>query len=114
MELLPLYTFLGFGITKCGEEAMFDLETYSLLGGKTAKIRNAINHATSLEITISEYKPLEKREKLIEQQIKDVSDEWLKNKNSSELSFMFSDKTLNRSQLLASTKAEKINLSTRT
>ncbi|MBZ9688313.1 DUF2156 domain-containing protein [Clostridium estertheticum] len=85
---IPLYTFLGFGKTKCGEEAMFDLETYNLAGGKAAKIRNAINHASALGVTISEYKPLEKREKLIEQQINDVSDEWLKNKNSSELSFM--------------------------
>jgi len=31
---------------------------------------------------------LEKRDKLIEQQINDISDEWLRNKNSSELSFM--------------------------
>jgi len=85
---IPLYTFLGFGKTKCGEEAMFDLETYNLEGGKAAKIRNAINHASALGITILEYKPLEKRDKLIEQQINDVSDEWLKNKNSSELSFM--------------------------
>ena len=83
-----LYTFLGFGNTKCGEEPMFDLETYNLAGGKAAKIRNAINHASALGITISEYKPLEKRDKLIEQQINDVSDEWLKSKNSSELSFM--------------------------
>ncbi|WP_298841788.1 bifunctional lysylphosphatidylglycerol flippase/synthetase MprF [Clostridium sp.] len=85
---IPVYTFLGFGKTKCGEEAMFDLETYNLEGGKVAKIRNAINHASTLGITISEYKPLEKRDKLIEQQINDVSDEWLKDKSSSELSFM--------------------------
>ena len=85
---IPLYSLLGFGKTKCGEEAMFDLETYNLSGGKVAKIRNAINHASALKITISEYKPLEKRDKFIEQQINDVSDEWLKDKNSSELSFM--------------------------
>jgi len=92
-----LYTFLGFGNTKCGEEPMFDLETYNLAGGKAAKIRNAINHASALGITISEYKPLEKRDKLIEQQINDVSDEWLKNKNSSELSFMLGTISLGNS-----------------
>ncbi|MBU3179450.1 DUF2156 domain-containing protein [Clostridium estertheticum] len=92
---IPLYTYLGFGKTKCGEEAMFDLETYTLTGGKAAKIRNAINHASALGITISEYKPLVKRDKLIEQQISEVSDEWLKNKNSSELSFMLGTISLN-------------------
>ncbi|MBW9172390.1 phosphatidylglycerol lysyltransferase domain-containing protein [Clostridium estertheticum] len=51
-------------------------------------MRNAINHSSDLGITVSEYKPLEKRDKLIEQQINDVSDEWLKDKSSSELSFM--------------------------
>ena len=35
---IPLYTQFGFGNTKCGEEAMFDLETYNLSGGKAAKI----------------------------------------------------------------------------
>ena len=87
-KYIPLYNLLGFGKIKCGEEAMFNLDTYNLKGGKTAKIRNAINHASALGITISEYKPLEKRDKLIEQQINDISDEWLRNKNSSELSFM--------------------------
>ena len=85
---IPLYTQLGFGNTKYGEEAMFELQTYNLAGGKAAKIRNAINHASALGVTVSEYKPLEKRDKLIEQQMNDVSKEWLENKKSSELSFM--------------------------
>ena len=44
-------------ITHCKQN---DLETYNLAGGKGAKIRNAINHACALGITVSEYKPLEK------------------------------------------------------
>lgn len=85
---ISLYTQFGFGHTKYGEEAMFDLETYNLSGGKAAKIRNAINHATDLGITVSEYKPLEGRDQLIEEQINEISEEWLGNKKSSELSFM--------------------------
>lgn len=85
---IPLYTELGFGNTKYGEEAMFDLEIYTLKGGKTAKIRNALNHATALGIYVTEYCPLKNRDDFIEQQIAEVSKEWLKNKKSSELSFM--------------------------
>ena len=91
---LPLYSQLGFGITKYGEEAIFDLEQYNLKGKKGAKIRNAINHATSLGITVEEYRPTENRNKIIEQQINDVSKEWLKNKKSGELSFMMGTTSL--------------------
>jgi len=85
---LPLYTQLGFGCIKYGEEAMFDFETYKLSGSKTAKLRQAINHVAAFEITVSEYKPMEKRDKNIENQIHHISKEWLDNKKCSELSFM--------------------------
>ena len=91
---LPLYTQLGFGNTKYGEEAMFDLETYSLAGGKAAKIRNAINHATALGVIVKEYKPLENRDSKIEMQIQHISKQWLDNKKSSELSFMLGTTSL--------------------
>lgn len=85
---ITLYTQFGFGYTKCGEEAMFELEVYNLTGGKAAKIRNAINHATALGIRVEEYEPLKHRDKRIEEQIYDISEEWLDNKKSGELSFM--------------------------
>jgi len=85
---IQLYTQLGFDNTKCGEEAMFDLETYNIAGGKAAKIRNAINHATALGVKVVEYKTLEHRDKRIERQMHDISKQWLDNKKSSELSFM--------------------------
>lgn len=87
-KYIPLYTELGFGNTKYGEEAMFELETYNTAGKKAAKIRNAVNHATALGIKVSEYEPSKGRNSLIEQQINDISKEWLGNKSSSELSFM--------------------------
>ena len=91
---IPLYTQFGFGNTKCGEEAMFDLETYNLSGAKAAKIRNAINHATALGIKVTEYRPLQHRDKRIEHQIYAISKQWLDNKKSSELSFMLGTTSL--------------------
>lgn len=91
---LDLYTKLGFGNTKYGEEAMFDLNTYNLSGGRAAKIRSAINHASAIGITVTEYKPLEYRNKQFEEQIYDISKEWLTNKKSSELSFMLGTTSL--------------------
>ena len=85
---ISLYSQLGFGISKYGEEAMFDFKTYNLAGGKAAKIRNAINHASTLGIEVKEYSPKKRRDKLIEHQIIDISKEWLANKKSGELSFM--------------------------
>jgi len=85
---IPLYSQIGFSIAKYGEEAMFDFESYNLAGGKAAKIRNAINHASALGITVEEYSPFKKRDKLIEHQIIEISKEWLANKKSGELSFM--------------------------
>ncbi len=109
---IQLYTQLGFGYTKYGEEAMFDLQKYNLAGGKAVKIRNATNHASALGITVSEYKPLEKRDKLIEQQINEVSQEWLQNKKSSELSFMLGtislDNPMDRRYFAAYDKEKKM------
>ena len=48
-----LFNQLGFSHIKCGEEAMFDLENFhNLLGGRAAKIRNAINDARALGIKV--------------------------------------------------------------
>ncbi len=82
------FTKMGFGVLKYGEEAMFQLDTYSLSGKKTAKVRQAINNANRLGIQVLEYKPLEKRDPSVEEEIKDVSKEWLSFKKSGELSFM--------------------------
>lgn len=87
-KLLSRFKDMGFGITKYGEEAMFDLESYNITGGKTAKVRQAINKANKLGIEVFEYKPFENREKQLENQIMEVSNEWLSFKKSGELSFM--------------------------
>ncbi|MCX7714740.1 MAG: phosphatidylglycerol lysyltransferase domain-containing protein [Clostridia bacterium] len=87
-KFLPCFRSMGFGIKKYGEEAMFDLQTYTISGGKAAKVRQAINNANREGIDVIEYKPLEGRNKELETKILDVSKEWLSFKKSGELSFM--------------------------
>lgn len=81
------YKRLGFGAIKCGEEARFDLTQFTMQGGKIAKVRANVNKATKAGVTVHEYRPLEKRDEAIEQAIDAVSNDWLKGKNSGELSF---------------------------
>jgi phosphatidylglycerol lysyltransferase len=85
---LKLYKMANFGVLKYGEDACFDLESYNLTGGKVAKVRAAINHATKSGITVHEYKPLVQKDIKIEEQIQDISKEWLENKKSDEMGFM--------------------------
>lgn len=87
-ELLDHFKVMGFGIVKYGEEAMFDLSSHNISGGKAAKLRQAINNANRMGIEVFEYKPLEERDKQLENEIAEVSRSWLSFKKSSELSFM--------------------------
>ncbi|WP_195269352.1 phosphatidylglycerol lysyltransferase domain-containing protein [Eubacterium sp. 1001713B170207_170306_E7] len=84
---LKVYQEMGFGSIKCGEEARFDLTDFTLQGGKIAKVRANVNKATKAGVTVREYHPLEKRDEAIETAFDSVSKDWLKDKNSGELSF---------------------------
>lgn len=81
------YEKYGFASIKYGEDAVFLLSEYNLKGGKAAKVRAAINHATKANITVKEYLPLNKRDKKIENQFNDISYHWLKTKGGYEMQF---------------------------
>lgn len=87
-RFMEVYKLMGFGSTKYGEDACFLLSEYNLAGGSVAKVRAAINHANKNGIIVCEYKPKLKRDKEIENEIQEVSDEWLEQKKGGELSFM--------------------------
>lgn len=82
-----LYVKAGFCVVKYGEDACFELENYNLVGGKVAKVRAAINHATKAGITIAEYKPLSEKNELIEKQMQQITEEWLAHKGGYEMHF---------------------------
>lgn len=83
----PLFEQAGFGLTKSGEAACFDLETYQISGGAGAKMRAAINHATKAGIVVEEIDPKKTECEKEVRAMKAISREWLSEKNSPELSF---------------------------
>ena len=93
-KFLPLYKEAGFGFVKYGEDAMFELANYNLQGGKVAKVRAAINHASNIGITVREYKPNEKKDFKLEHEINEVSNLWLASKKGPELAFMLGNVNL--------------------
>lgn len=106
------FSRLGFGFIKYGEEAMFDLETYTTRGKKAAKTRQAINNANRLGVEVFEYKPLRNKDISIEKEILEVSNEWLSFKKSGELSFMLGsislDQPMDRKYFIAVDADKKI------
>lgn len=109
---LNSFKSMGFGITKYGDEAMFDLSAYTISGGKAAKLRQAINNANREGIQVIEYKPLEKRDRKLESKIMAVSREWLTIKKSGELSFMLGsiglDEPMDRRYFAAMDKEQEV------
>jgi len=85
-KFLRDYEQLGYHHVKSGEEAMFELATYSIAGGKMQKLRSLITHANK-EVTTHEYKPQTNYDAEIEKSIEAVSKAWLESKKSSQLCF---------------------------
>ena len=96
----------GFVVQEYGKEAIINLDIYTISGSKTSKIRWANNKMEKMGIKVTEYKPLINRNDIIENQIINVSNEWLKMKKSGELSFMLGtislDKPFDRRYFIAS------------
>ncbi|BAY31117.1 hypothetical protein NIES2107_29710 [Nostoc carneum NIES-2107] len=82
---LDIYISLGFRVLKIGEEAIVDLETFTLQGKAGQKFRSAINKLTKLGYEVKFYEPPIADELL--RQLKPVSDEWLKMVQGSEKKF---------------------------
>ncbi|MFT9076702.1 bifunctional lysylphosphatidylglycerol flippase/synthetase MprF [Ethanoligenens sp.] len=104
-DWLEIYKGMGFGAAKCGEEAAFELASYNIDGPKTAKVRRDVRSAARKGITVEEYRPQLARNAALEQEIWTVSQEWLSQKKSGELSFLLGsvglDDPLDRRYFLA-------------
>lgn len=76
---------MNFGTLKVWEEALFDVDTFSLEGHDMKANRNFVRRATKEGVVI---KKLEKHEEQIFSQIENIETQWLKNRKTKEFSFL--------------------------
>ncbi|MCX6546368.1 MAG: phosphatidylglycerol lysyltransferase domain-containing protein [Acidobacteria bacterium] len=86
---LEAYRRAGLRWFKIGEEAVLDLPTWSLEGGKIAKVRQFINKVKreAPGLTIREYERSSGPDPGIDDQLEDISSEWLARKKGGEMGF---------------------------
>ncbi|HVA99453.1 MAG TPA: phosphatidylglycerol lysyltransferase domain-containing protein [Bacteroidia bacterium] len=105
---LPVYTSLKKKHLIIGQEAVLDLNSFSLQGGKMKSIRNAIKKVETSGFQLKIHEPPIKDGVL--QKLKHVSDEWLRDNKREELFFsqgIFDFETLKITPILTVENAEE-------
>jgi len=87
-QMLKAFRAAGFGDIQVGKEATFDLSKFSLAGGEMELVRAATNKARREHVTVSEHQPFALGAGSVNNEMRTVSDEWLKNKGEHELGFL--------------------------
>ncbi len=85
LESLPIYTSLNKKNFPIGEEAIINLDNFSLEGSKMKSIRNSVNHLTSKDFLCEIHKPPIQEELL--QKLRQVSNQWLDELGQKEILF---------------------------
>jgi phosphatidylglycerol lysyltransferase len=86
--MLPAFRDAGFDDVQIGKEAIFDLRRFTLAGGMMELVRAATNKAKRAGIVVSEHHPFAKGAEVINEELRAISDEWLKGKGNQELGFV--------------------------
>ncbi len=86
-ERLPVYQALGLRSLKIAEEAVLDLKEFSLSGGKRANVRAMVNKALKTGMTVEPYDRAAKPAPATDEQLEEISQEWLSEKHMGELGF---------------------------
>lgn len=85
---LAYYHDAGYGCYKTGEEASFDVQNWSMNGGRMAKVRSSWHTAQHKGLTVREYCPQKERNPDVERQMQEITDQWLGNKHTARLQFL--------------------------
>ncbi len=86
-ESLPVYRRLGLRSLKMAEEAIVDLGSFSLAGGKRAALRSMVHKVTRMGLTVRRYDRAAALEPAIDEQLEEISEEWLAEKRLGEMGF---------------------------
>ncbi len=89
-HLLPAFRAAGFDDAQVGVEAVFDLEKFTLAGGKLELVRAATNKARREGVVVSEHHPFMPNAEtdLLNGEIRAVSAEWLAMRGDHEMGFL--------------------------
>ena len=94
--MLDAFRKEGFADVQIGKEAMFDLNRFTLAGGKMELVRAATNKARREGLVVSEHHPFAKGAETINDELREISAAWLKCKGSRELGFVLGSLGLDR------------------
>jgi phosphatidylglycerol lysyltransferase len=106
---LPRYLDLGLSLLKLGEEALIDLQAFSLEGGARANLRQSSHKAERQGLSFAVVSRADSTELMPE--LREISDEWLNAKGADEKQFSvghFDPQYLGRFDIAVIRQAEKI------
>ena len=86
-DRLPLYLALGLRGFKMAEEAVIDLASFSLAGGKRATLRAMVNKAAKQGLAVIAYERATGADPAIDAQLEEISCQWLGEKRLAEMGF---------------------------
>ena len=86
----------GFGDVQIGKEAIFDLNCFTLAGGKMELVRAATNKARREGVVVSEHHPFAAGAAPLNEELNEISAAWLKCKGNRELGFVLGSLGLER------------------
>jgi phosphatidylglycerol lysyltransferase len=86
-ESLPVYRRLGLRSLKMAEEAIVELGSFSLAGGKRAALRSMVHKVTRLGLMVRRYDRAAALEPAVDGQLEEISEEWLSEKRLGEMGF---------------------------
>ena len=84
---LPIYHKLGLRSLKLAEEAIIDLQEFTLAGNKHAGLRAMVNKAAKTGMTVRRYDIKAGPDAAIDEQLESISAEWLADKRLPEMGF---------------------------
>jgi phosphatidylglycerol lysyltransferase len=87
-QMLEAFRREGFADVQIGKEAIFNLDKFSLAGGAMELVRAATNKARRAGLVVSEHHPFDPGAEQVNNELREISAEWLRGKGNHELGFV--------------------------
>lgn len=87
-NMLAAFVNAGFSHIQIGKEAIIDLNAFTLAGGRMELVRAATNKAKREGIVVSEHFPFAIGSQTLNQELCEISDEWLRTRGEHEFGFL--------------------------